>query len=113
MNTSLAGIRNLLFDLGGVIINLDRQRCVDALFGGIRRLRHERLRIYFRPGIYPEMVSCPVRLAGTRFEKIGGTQYRCVGTDRGQLFDIALSGCTHAYRAGHTRRGISDMIQGD
>lgn len=31
MNTSLAGIRNLLFDLGGVIINLDRQRCVDAL----------------------------------------------------------------------------------
>ena len=31
MNTSLAGIRNLLFDLGGVIINLDRPRCVDAL----------------------------------------------------------------------------------
>lgn len=31
MNTSLAGIRNILFDLGGVIINLDRQRCVDAL----------------------------------------------------------------------------------
>ena len=31
MNTSLAGIRNLLFDLGGVIINLDRQRCVDVL----------------------------------------------------------------------------------
>ena len=31
MNTSSAGIRNLLFDLGGVIINLDRQRCVDAL----------------------------------------------------------------------------------
>ena len=31
MNTSLEGIRNLLFDLGGVIINLDRQRCVDAL----------------------------------------------------------------------------------
>ena len=31
MNTSLAGLRNLLFDLGGVIINLDRQRCVDAL----------------------------------------------------------------------------------
>ena len=30
-------------------------------------------------------------------------QYRCVGTDRGQLFDIALSGCSHAYRAGHTR----------
>lgn len=25
------GIRNLMFDLGGVIIDLDRQRCVDAL----------------------------------------------------------------------------------
>ena len=57
----------------------------------------------FDPGVYPEMVSCPVRPAGTRFEKIGGTQCRCVGTDRGQLFDIALSGCSHAYRAGHTR----------
>lgn len=31
METSLTGIRNLLFDLGGVIIDLDRQRCVDAL----------------------------------------------------------------------------------
>ena len=31
METSLNGIRNLMFDLGGVIIDLDRQRCVDAL----------------------------------------------------------------------------------
>ena len=31
METSLKGVRNLMFDLGGVIIDLDRQRCVDAL----------------------------------------------------------------------------------
>lgn len=31
METSLNGVRNLMFDLGGVIIDLDRQRCVDAL----------------------------------------------------------------------------------
>lgn len=31
METSLNGIRNLMFDLGGVIIDLDRQSCVDAL----------------------------------------------------------------------------------
>ena len=31
MEASLTGIRNLLFDLGGVIIDLDQQRCVDAL----------------------------------------------------------------------------------
>ena len=27
----MSTIKNLLFDLGGVIIDLDRQRCVDAL----------------------------------------------------------------------------------
>ena len=31
METSLNGIRNLMFDLGGVIIDLDRQSCVDTL----------------------------------------------------------------------------------
>ncbi len=31
METKLKGIRNLMFDLGGVIIDLDRQRCIDAL----------------------------------------------------------------------------------
>ena len=31
MEASLTGIHNLLFDLGGVIIDLDQQQCVDAL----------------------------------------------------------------------------------
>ena len=31
METSLNGVRNLMFDLGGVIIDLDRQSCVDTL----------------------------------------------------------------------------------
>ncbi|MGL4779316.1 MAG: HAD family hydrolase, partial [Bacteroidales bacterium] len=26
----LAGIKNIVFDLGGVLINLNRQRCIDA-----------------------------------------------------------------------------------
>ena len=24
------GIKNIIFDLGGIIVNLDRQRCVDS-----------------------------------------------------------------------------------
>lgn len=63
METSLTGIRNLLFDLGGVIIDLDQQRCVDALVALGDTRAGEMLGLYGQQGEFRKLEAGEISAA--------------------------------------------------
>lgn len=54
-----AGVRNLLFDLGGVIMDIDRGRCLRSLtrMGMPRRAADDMLGVYVQRGIFMQLES--------------------------------------------------------
>lgn len=59
----MCGIRNLLFDLGGVIIDLDRQRCVDALVALGDSHAEELLGLYGQQGEFMKLEAGEISAA--------------------------------------------------
>ena len=63
MESSLPGIRNLLFDLGGVIIDLDQQRCVNALVALGDTQAKELLGLYGQQGEFMKLEAGEISAA--------------------------------------------------